>query len=574
MIILILLLALSIFPQQTLAEWGRAADEPFRLPLNPGSTVVYVLSDDNGGCLVSAAAYGDLCHVDRYGNLTWDEIFDPTPNILGGTALPLLTDNGDVIISTNKTEWEQREQFPYRWEVMTASDVYIQRTNLDRELLWGENGIAIDTSDELYDIKGIYAGPVDNSYIIHSYKFDEDYRNFDSRLHLISGNGEFLWGDDGIELDWLSTLSYFVKSINQSFIIVQNIFSDPAVKIIKIDSEGETVWDLNYSTLLGDGRQSTLSFVESDRAGGVILAYRYTRYESPDDSIKYFGINAMRISAEGDSLWIRNLYERPIEYTEGLGAWIDPFQYCFVRIDYVYPDHFLIAWIDNLRYSPNPIQVDALDIDGEHLWEELVDIITDGQSSGPIEAAPSYDGICYAWKEINHDVHDWWRLLWGQRISSDGERTWGDHGRLIQVRPVYNIAVTTDGNGGMITVVHDQNSSGATVQMINCNGEIGEVLEVGVDDKIFLPNQFTTLETYPNPFNSTTTIVFGLDKLAPTRIAIYDLTGREIVTLINDKLEAGYYNVVWNAVAFPSGLYICRMDAGGFYQSRKLMLIR
>ncbi|MCF7810836.1 T9SS type A sorting domain-containing protein, partial [bacterium] len=95
-----------------------------------------------------------------------------------------------------------------------------------------------------------------------------------------------------------------------------------------------------------------------------------------------------------------------------------------------------------------------------------------------------------------------------------------------------------------------------------------------VSDEPNVLHEFALYEAYPNPFNSSTTISFGLDKSAPTRIALYDLSGREIVTLVNNKLEAGYYNAVWNAAEFPSGLYICRMEAGGFYQSRKLILVR
>ncbi|MCF7811356.1 choice-of-anchor D domain-containing protein [bacterium] len=104
--------------------------------------------------------------------------------------------------------------------------------------------------------------------------------------------------------------------------------------------------------------------------------------------------------------------------------------------------------------------------------------------------------------------------------------------------------------------------------------DISEFLPVDELVKAKIPTGFILQPAFPNPFNSTTTITYGLSMATPTRIAIYDLTGREIVTLINDNVEAGYYNVVWNAAEFPSGLYICRMEAGGFYQSRKLVFVR
>ncbi|MCF7811169.1 T9SS type A sorting domain-containing protein [bacterium] len=94
-----------------------------------------------------------------------------------------------------------------------------------------------------------------------------------------------------------------------------------------------------------------------------------------------------------------------------------------------------------------------------------------------------------------------------------------------------------------------------------------------VQCEVVIPDRFDMM-TYPNPFNSHTTISYGLGTPSPTRIAIYDLTGREIVTLVNGKLEAGYYNVVWDASALPSGLYICRMEACSYTNSIKLVLTK
>ena len=90
-----------------------------------------------------------------------------------------------------------------------------------------------------------------------------------------------------------------------------------------------------------------------------------------------------------------------------------------------------------------------------------------------------------------------------------------------------------------------------------------------------LPSEFAIASVYPNPFNAMTTISYQLPEASEVTIKIYDIQGREIVTLINDKIKAGYYNAVWNAVEFPSGLYICRMEAGSsFSKSLKLVLTK
>ncbi|MCF7811674.1 T9SS type A sorting domain-containing protein, partial [bacterium] len=87
-------------------------------------------------------------------------------------------------------------------------------------------------------------------------------------------------------------------------------------------------------------------------------------------------------------------------------------------------------------------------------------------------------------------------------------------------------------------------------------------------------HEFALYEAYPNPFNSTTTISFGLDKSAPTRIAIYDLSGREVLTLFEGFKQAGCHTATLTAGDLGSGLYFVRLDAGGVSQSRKVVLVR
>ena len=82
------------------------------------------------------------------------------------------------------------------------------------------------------------------------------------------------------------------------------------------------------------------------------------------------------------------------------------------------------------------------------------------------------------------------------------------------------------------------------------------------------------LYSYPNPFNPTTTIRYDVKKTGKIRLAIYDLLGREVVRLIDDNKLAGSYRISWDATSFPSGIYLCRMEAEGFVQTRKLVLMK
>jgi len=81
---------------------------------------------------------------------------------------------------------------------------------------------------------------------------------------------------------------------------------------------------------------------------------------------------------------------------------------------------------------------------------------------------------------------------------------------------------------------------------------------------------------YPNPFNSSTTIRFGLSKLAPTRIGIYGLDGRLVQELWTgrDAYPPGEHSVIWNANGLPGGVYLLALESGGERMVRKVVLLR
>ncbi|HOZ22153.1 MAG TPA: CotH kinase family protein [bacterium] len=89
-----------------------------------------------------------------------------------------------------------------------------------------------------------------------------------------------------------------------------------------------------------------------------------------------------------------------------------------------------------------------------------------------------------------------------------------------------------------------------------------------------LPQRMELLQNYPNPFNPSTTISFVLPEAGPVSLRIHDLLGREIALLLSRTMPAGAHSVQWDAAGAAGGLYICRLEAGGTAQSRKLILMR
>ena len=81
-------------------------------------------------------------------------------------------------------------------------------------------------------------------------------------------------------------------------------------------------------------------------------------------------------------------------------------------------------------------------------------------------------------------------------------------------------------------------------------------------------------DAYPNPFNPSSTINYGLANDGFVEIMIYDATGRLVEELVNQNQVAGYYNVTWNASNQASGMYFAKMVAGDVVQTQKLVLLK
>jgi len=87
------------------------------------------------------------------------------------------------------------------------------------------------------------------------------------------------------------------------------------------------------------------------------------------------------------------------------------------------------------------------------------------------------------------------------------------------------------------------------------------------------PIEFRLHRNYPNPFNPTTTIRYGLPARSVVRVAIYNVLGQVVSELVNGEQDAGYYDVQWTPNA-PSGVYFYRLEAGEFVETKKLVLLR
>jgi hypothetical protein len=98
---------------------------------------------------------------------------------------------------------------------------------------------------------------------------------------------------------------------------------------------------------------------------------------------------------------------------------------------------------------------------------------------------------------------------------------------------------------------------------------------VAVNEPLQLPQEIKLFQNYPNPFNPKTIISFSLFAVSTVTMKVYDVSGKEIAVLVNNKkLEAGTHTAEFDATNLPSGVYIYKLQTENFSTERKMLLVK
>ena len=110
------------------------------------------------------------------------------------------------------------------------------------------------------------------------------------------------------------------------------------------------------------------------------------------------------------------------------------------------------------------------------------------------------------------------------------------------------------------------------LKQIDFNGryEYSDEIEVEVNG----PLTFALDQNYPNPFNPSTLIKYSVPENGFVKLSVYNLIGEEVSVLVNETVDAGFYEVTFNAANLPSGTYFYRLQAGNTVQVKKMILLK
>ncbi|MFA6617572.1 MAG: FlgD immunoglobulin-like domain containing protein [Candidatus Neomarinimicrobiota bacterium] len=425
----------------------------------------------------------------------------------------------------------------------------------------------------------------------------------------LSGNGKIVWPLDwrvSADVDWMGvtanaprSMAYSAKSGNLYFVAHPNGYGDYIKAVSTVD--GSVIKDLafldpmpsaGYIKINAVAATSDGQIFSSNLSSGSTFNLFRNADENADMNLAYSGTqipirvgDALAASGEGTDTKV---------YVSGSGA---PFVYVFNTADgenFTLADSIAItagaasrgiAPVQNGDYlfingtSTAPMYVKS---DGTVLYTFDTAVVPSGTAINYFEVENSdgirrFVGITNAWSSGTKVVELLGAL--GDDLCSSLN---------IIAAPTDNYKVNSNANAtgmaiydvyenALVELITNNGVSAYSFEKIEANPVIPERDTTAIADGV--PAKFELYQNYPNPFNPTTTIRFDLPMDAQVHLAIYDISGRKIVTLVNGNMSAGYSQVVWNGSDFngnpvSSGLYIYKLQANNMIDIKKMTFLK
>jgi len=361
--------------------------------------------------------------------------------------------------------------------------------------------------------------------------------------------------------------------------------------LVKTDSLGTVEWDTAYG---GDGNEEGY-YVEQTSDSGYIAVGRTYSFVSPGSVGPDLWL--LKTNETGDSVWAAIYGDSAFDEAKSGQQTLDG---GYVTFGYT---SSYSRWGDLDQWL---VKTDGL---GNMSWMKAVGL--DEYDAGH-SVRQCADGGYILGGELETA---WGRTASLEKRDSGGNPIWSREYGIYQLEAVYSVCPTDDGgvvatgirggvgNRGVFLLKVDslgetewvrffEGAWGSSVQQTSDGGFIlvgritvtgyADILviktdhlgEIGVEEStVFRPSDPYCLQNTPNPLHHSTVIAYSLPTVTQVTLAIYDITGRLVETLVNETQQPGIHQVRWNKADNPSGVYFYRLKAGEFVETRRMVLI-
>ncbi len=367
-------------------------------------------------------------------------------------------------------------------------------------------------------------------------------------------NGDSLW-TQRYELDHEAYCTSFDLTNDGGFILggwlgVDQEVADQDVFVIRANASGEMTWSRIYGfDGSGDGINSIRALVD-----GGFVATGYTDRANGDTPSTIW---TLRLDANGDTLWTRRDHPHPLAIGEGITPTEDG-GCAVLATTYEQNSTFWQGYVLRLNSA------------GDTLWTKIIlapgflgNSIIRLSDNGFITAAHTLFGSV---PNVHGGVHL-------ERLSSTGATLWDkDVSHTIPGSAFYRYDWCAQPLADRGYIVCGGYQFGTSTETFLMRTEPDPTL--GADDAPgLLPADFS-FSAYPNPFNATTTLSFSLPRAMRVGLSLYDITGREVISLGEREFAAGNHQISIDASQFSSGVYFAALQAGSETLTQKLLLLK
>ncbi len=559
MICLIHVLFSSLF-----AQWSTEPSE--NLKIAGGAINPEICTDDAGGCYIlwETGALPNrrllrIQHLDRFGFKLFPEQglpvrlgeFDQANQFLFADGL------GGAIAVFN-------ELIPVADTFKVA--VFAQRFDREGVRVWGDSAVVVSPSEHRQIPLAACEDGTGGAFVFLTEDRDQDG---DEELYgnRIDVEGSRVLGDEGVLIvDTPIDIDADAVSSDNGSVIVS--FNDSLEVVVqKFTGELMPLWEDAVNA--GLPFRSSFRRMVSDEFGGVVLTCKERSFF---DQESFFRLWAQRIDSSGQIVW-----------DDGV-VLADSIKNPAVAPKVAVADTlFYFAWNENPENKGQTF-VQAVNGQGMKLFGEETFPVSAANSAKAISDAVIASGneFIVVWHD-NRNIQSF--DLYGQLIDQTADRLWRDSDVAISTRNALQTdpRATDDGQGGIIVVWYEIGAgtgNGVFVQQISRNGKLGDVI-VSIEEPRLEsnPSSFYLFQSYPNPFNPSMTIKYRIPEFSHVTLKIFDITGKEVITLVDENQDAGVHQITWNGKDekggdVASGLYFCPLRAGNFVQTKKALLIK
>lgn len=495
-----------------------------------------------------------LAKIAQDGDLIWSRILDIEDYVQESGGSVCQTDDGGFIITGNCYS-------------NGSHNIFIIKTDTSGIEEWQQTYV-FSEDDYAYEIELCS----DSGYVITGMSYNTANSSQDALLFKVDMNGNLLWsqyfgGDDddcGYSLEKTVDGGYVLAGYNSSDVTGRGVY------LLKTDSEGNELWSEIY-------QHATYCWgtcIKTTEDGGFIIG------GTSSDVSQYVGsFRAIRTDDQGNELWTQTVYNSGGDDCQSVCINSDGGYLMFGYTSVIIQRDFYLVCLDS-----DPIQTGV-----------SLSVIPE---STPVQIPPEGGSFTYSVEITNVDSNDYNIDVWcditfpagmvlpvftrenipfpsGSEISRDN---------LIQSVPggtmpgIYQYEVHVMNHDNWQMLAEDgfafEKMSGEALSNESCSWALSGWEDNTKSSPILVSREISLFSATPNPFNNSTQLSYVIEKAGNTWIAVYDIMGREIETLVDGYRTPGQYTSNFDASTLASGVYFARIESVSSCVIQKLLLIK